>query len=332
MSRIKELKTNEENIINLIDVIELFSPDKKTKYTELLLRLMKSTPNFKEHTKEIRAVLSREFETVDTAEWEKFNDIQIMWLYKFIDTFFNFADLKKFAKFCEFNERGIIEMKDVTAYKDFDALMHQLEIAENKMIEKELEKQVVKVFEDDEWSIVRPLSFNASKKYGSRTKWCTTQENNPEYYNKYTKKGILIYCISKTKLYKVAAFYSLDKADPEFSWWNEKDTRIDSLDTELPANIMMLIRDIVKDPNAKTNDQLSTYNDDGTIKKSKKVLGEKMRLAVESENADQAEETVESRPDSYYHGGVQPDREATDGPREATDRHFEGVNNPLRRG
>jgi hypothetical protein len=290
MSRIKELKSNEENNINLIDVIELFSPDKKSKYTELLLRMMKSTPNLKEHAKEVRSVLTREFETVEPNEWDKFNDIQIMWLFKFIDTFFNFSDLKKFIKFCEYNERGVIEMKDVTTYKDFDSMMHQLELAENKMIEKELEKQVIKLYEDDEWSIVRPLSFNASKKYGSRTKWCTT---NPEYFNKYTKRGILIYCICKTKLYKVAAFYSLDKNEPEFSWWNEKDFRIDSLDTELPSKIMMLIRDVVKDPNAKTNDQLSTYNDDGTIKKNKRVvLEDKIRNAVESETYDAREEAV----------------------------------------
>ena len=298
MSKIKDLKSNEENVLNIVDVIELFSPEKKSKYTELLLKCMKSTPNFKEHTKEIRAVLSKEFdETIEAKEWDKFTDLQIMWVYKFIDTFFNFADLKKFTKFCEYNERGVIELKDVTAYKDFDAVIHQLEIAETKVIEKELEKQVIKVYEDDEWSIVRPLTFNASKKYGSRTKWCTTTENNPEYFNKYSKRGILVYCISKTKLYKTAAFYSLDKNEPEFSWWNEKDARIDSLDTELPSNIMMLIRDIVKDPKAKSNEALNTFNEDGTVKKNKsKALGDRIEQAVE-----RASEVMEQpdAPDEY---------------------------------
>ena len=41
MSKIKELKTTQSNVVNLIDIIELFSPDKKSKYTDLLLRLMK---------------------------------------------------------------------------------------------------------------------------------------------------------------------------------------------------------------------------------------------------------------------------------------------------
>jgi hypothetical protein len=93
----------------------------------------------------------------------------------------------------------------------------------------------------------------SSKKYGSNTKWCTTQETNPEYFTKYTAKGVLIYCINKVTGYKVASFYSLDKNDPEFSYWNQKDTRIDSTDSELTLELIGMIRDYVKDPKVKTN-------------------------------------------------------------------------------
>ncbi len=41
MSKIKELKTDTQNVLNLIDVLELFSPEKKSKYTDTLLRLMR---------------------------------------------------------------------------------------------------------------------------------------------------------------------------------------------------------------------------------------------------------------------------------------------------
>ena len=71
-------------------------------------------------------------------------------------------------------------------------------------------------FEDDDYVILRPLTYFASKKYGANTKWCTTQENG-EYFNKYNKKGVLIYCIGKTNGNKVACFNSLDKNDAEFS-------------------------------------------------------------------------------------------------------------------
>jgi hypothetical protein len=53
---------------------------------------------------------------------------------------------------------------------------------------------------------------------------------------------VLIYCINKKTGYKVASFRSLDKSDPEFSWWNQKDNRIDSLQSELPDELLKVIR------------------------------------------------------------------------------------------
>lgn len=64
---------------------------------------------------------------------------------------------------------------------------------------------------------------------------------------------MLIYCINKVNGYKVASFYSLDKNDPEFSYWNQKDSRIDSTDSELTLELIGFIRDYVKDPKVKTN-------------------------------------------------------------------------------
>lgn len=257
MSRIKELRTSEESIINLVDIIELFTPEQKSKYVELLIKMMKSTPNLKDHADEIVDSLTTQFDFITKEQLKKYSPIQLMWIYKFIDSFFNFPDLKKFNKFCEYNERGLIEQNDLSRYKDFDSLLHQLEIAENKAIEKEMETQVARVFEDDEWLLLRPLTFESSKKYGASTKWCTTTEHNPEYFNKYARRGVLIYCISKTRRYKVASFYSLDKSEPEFSWWNEKDTRIDSLETELPMNLRELIASICLAKDAKSNDELA---------------------------------------------------------------------------
>jgi hypothetical protein len=45
----------------------------------------------------------------------------------------------------------------------------------------------------------------------------------------------------------------LDKNDPEFSYWNQKDSRIDSTDSELTLELIGFIRDYVKDPKVKTN-------------------------------------------------------------------------------
>jgi len=256
MSRIKELRTNEDYNLNIVSILEMFSPEGKSKYTETLLRMMKNTPNLKEHTKEIKSVLIDKFPFIEKSKLDVMSDIQLMLLYKFIDGFFNIEDLQKYRKFCEYNERNLIEESDLSKYKSFDQMIAAMGVAEMKAEEKELETQVIKLHEDSEWLLIKPLTFKSSCKYGANTKWCTTTEHNQEYYNKYSKRGVLIYCINKKNGYKVAAFYSLDKNDPEFSYWNQKDTRIDSTDSQLPLELIGFIRDHVKDPKAKSNNAL----------------------------------------------------------------------------
>ncbi len=253
MSKIKELKTNPENCFNVVDFLELFSPEKKSKYTDTLLRLMRETKNLKEYIEESKKMITNEFPFIKIEDLNDFSDIQIMMMSRFIDSFFSYSDLRQWRQFCEYNERGLITQNDLTKYKTFEEVSNQLSIADMKLQSKTLEKEVIKLMDTDEWLVLRPLTYHSSKKYGSNTKWCTTTENNPEYFLKYSKKGVLIYCINKITGYKVASFYSLDKNDPEFSFWNQKDNRIDSLDTELTDEIRKLIQDTSKSKDAKTN-------------------------------------------------------------------------------
>lgn len=281
MSRIKELRTNEDYNLNIVSILEMFSPEGKSKYTETLLRMMKNTPNLKDHTKEIKAVMIDKFPFMEKSKLDLMSDIQLMLLYKFIDGFFNFEDLQKYRKFCEYNERNLIEENDLTTYKTFDQMISAMGVAEMKAEEKELESQVIKLHEDSEWLLIKPLTFKSSCKYGANTKWCTTTEHNAEYYNKYAKRGVLIYCINKKSGYKVAAFYSLDKNEPEFSYWNQKDTRIDSTDSQLPLELIGFIRDHVKDSKAKSNWSLL----DGDTKKKesggrKSAISDRVASAV----------------------------------------------------
>lgn len=241
MSRAKELKSNPENNINMFELFSLLCPEGKSKYTETLIRIMKKTPNIDEHKKEVVERLSEEFK-IPKETLKQFTTLQLVFFYRLIDSMFNFSDLKSFQKFCELNERGLIKQNDLSKYNSFEELMNALSIAEMVADQKDMEKQIRIVFEDDEWLLIRPLTYHSSKKYGSNTKWCTTQENNPDYFMKYSGKGVLIYCINKKNGYKVASFNSLDKNEPEFSFWNQKDTRIDSMQTELPDNLLSMIK------------------------------------------------------------------------------------------
>lgn len=253
MSKIKDLKLNPDNNLNIISILELFSPNGKSKYTDTLLRLMNNTPKIKDHIKEIKQYITSNFNFISEDSLSQFSDIQLLLVYRFLDSFFNIQDLQTFRKFCEYNERGLVSQNDLTKYKSFEEIMLSVSLADMKVDMKEMESQIIKIHEDDEWLLIRPLTYVSSKKYGSNTKWCTTQETNSEYFTKYTAKGILIYCINKVTGYKVASFYSLDKNDPEFSYWNQKDIRIDSTDSELTLELIVLIRDYVKDPKVKTN-------------------------------------------------------------------------------
>jgi hypothetical protein len=192
----------------------------------------------------------------------------------------------------------LIEENDLTKYKSFDQMISAMGVAEMKAEEKELESQVIKMHEDAEWLLIRPLTFKSSCKYGANTKWCTTTEHNPEYYNKYAKRGVLVYCINKKTGYKVAAFYSLDKNEPEFSYWNQKDTRIDSTESNLPLELIGFLRDYVKDPKVKSNNAMLT----GDLKKKetggrKTAISERVASAVrraqEEVDVDVAEPQVQ---------------------------------------
>lgn len=252
MSRTKELKTSPEFNVNMFELFSLFSPDKKTKYTETLLRIMKKTPNIEEHCQEIKEFLSKEY-NLQKNELDHIPDLQLVLFYRIIDGMFNTSDIKTFQKFCEYNERGLIKQNDVSTYQFFDEINNAVSIADIVAQGKDLEKQIKLVYEDEEWLFIRPLTFNASKKYGSNTKWCTTTESNPEYFTKYASRGVLIYCLNKKTGYKVASFRSLDRSDPEFSWWNQKDARIDSLQSELPDELLKVIRVESMDNKPKTN-------------------------------------------------------------------------------
>ena len=220
-------------------------------------------------------VLTDKFPFIEKSKLDLMSDIQLMLLYKFIDGFFNMEDLQKYRKFCEYNERNLIEENDLTKYKSFEQMIAAMGVAEMKSEEKELETQVIKIHEDAEWLLIRPLTFKSSCKYGANTKWCTTTEHNQEYYNKYAKRGVLVYCINKKTGYKVAAFYSLDKNEPEFSYWNQKDTRIDSTDSNLPLELIGFIRDYVKDPKVKSNTAMLS----GDQKKKELVSGRKAAIS-----------------------------------------------------
>jgi hypothetical protein len=102
---------------------------------------------------------------------------------------------------------------------------------------KELEKQVIKLYDDDEWSVVIPLSYEASKTYGANTKWCTTQER---HWNDYYKTYKLIYIQNKktNEKYAVSRHWEDNK---KVQAWMSNDNETSPMLIPLPIEVMSVI-------------------------------------------------------------------------------------------
>jgi hypothetical protein len=256
MSRIEELKKQNPSFsVNYIDIINSLLP--KSIYTEMAVNLIKNKDT--KHNNAERKDLINELVNEYKVDENMFKDMSFMEVHNTFRTvvdYFGHENFKALTKFIELNERKLIENNDLTSYKNFKELELQISLSGLKVVDKELEKQILRLYETDEWLVMKPLSYLSSLKYGASTKWCTAADNNPDYFYKYVKRGILIYVINKKTGNKVAAFKTTDESDydKETSFWTITDQRIDSMESGLPYEIMDVIRDEF------TNKQISNWD------------------------------------------------------------------------
>jgi hypothetical protein len=175
----------------------------------------------------------------------------------------------------EYMDKGQIENTDVTSYKDIESIRGAITLASMKELTKDLEGQVIKEFEDERWVILRPLTFSASAKYGSSTRWCTTYQREKNYFEKYWRKGILVYFINKKTGYKFAGYKGLS-GDDEFSFWNSEDNRVDYLDVDADDYLFPIVRRIFK--STSTNKNLCSNEIQEQVHKECIEAYEKMRI------------------------------------------------------
>jgi len=237
MSRIKELRNSDENNVSLIRSLEQMLVSDKTKYIELFRKLIINRIDSEETKQGVYEDLYNRLPNASFAD--DMNMFELMFLSALV-SWTDQENIISFNQFIEYNERTLVERNDLTTYKSFDEISCEISKVDLKMITKEMETQVISLYSDDEWLIIKPLTYESSKKYGSNTKWCTTSAHNPEYFFRYTKKGILVYCMNKKTGYKVAAYKDMKERDVSF--WNQRDERIDSFYTELTDEIISLLR------------------------------------------------------------------------------------------
>jgi hypothetical protein len=257
MGKIDELKKQNPNFnINIIDIInDIYG---KSKYTEMVVNLIKNKYNKRNNDNnysDIYRELVREFKLNPDKLITK-NYFDLVNMIRVLSEYIGYNESKTIEKFIELNEKNLIEQNDLTSYKKIEELELQISLSDLKVVDKELEKQVLKLLETDEWLVLKPLSYQASVKYGSGTKWCTSSKNESEYYFRYSKRGILIYYINKKTGDKVAGFKNLDLSyDKETSFWTIIDLRTDSIDCDLPEDVMNIFKEEFKNTK-KTNWEL----------------------------------------------------------------------------
>lgn len=252
MSRISDLRNNENNCVNIVKILELFCKG-ETKYIEMLLKLL---PTYGDSIGiKVNAISART--GIDSEKIKQLNSNEIEVLYNLTENMLLMSSIRSFKRFCELNEQKQIDKNDLHSYKTFDEIENDVSDAEEKIRLKELEKQIKKIYEDDEWLILIPLTYESSVKYGYNTKWCTASESTSIQYNSYTRDGVLIYVIHKG-VEKVAVYRKY--SENNISFWNEADTRTDSLWFNFPHHIL----DIIKE----TIDSETSLNKDKTEKPS----------------------------------------------------------------
>lgn len=129
-----------------------------------------------------------------------------------IDYMVDFASelIRDFDKY-----QSVLEKKDIKQYSNFEELYNALEESRKKQETKRLEKIVDKIYEDDKFLIIKPITIESSCKYGANTKWCVAAKKDNQFYNLSRGNQKLYYIINKLnsteKTYsKIAVHYDED--------------------------------------------------------------------------------------------------------------------------
>ena len=178
MAKIDLIREKFKGKINPIDFIELannIDNSKTKKYTEHILRFTNN--------------LSNDFELTAITEMEYI--------------------MQKLKTFDQLAKNGMIENADLNQYKNMSSIKKAIKEATLTKSIGKAKKEIKVLYEDDNYMLFLPLSYDAASVYGRGTKWCVTQS---EYFYRYTDKGILAYFIEKGVNRKIGMYYDMDKS------------------------------------------------------------------------------------------------------------------------
>jgi hypothetical protein len=268
MTKLKEFKeNNSEFSFSLFDFLTKLDGTPTNKFLPMMVNIFKNSIQNRilyRNKEEYLEILDRY-----KSLWSKLGlineedilsryDLELLMIKtSIIQQWFSPEDLTSIKEFINFYEKKYYKNIDVNQIKTIEEVNSLVSVASIKHMDKELAKQVNLVYEDDTWLLIRPLTWEASKKYGAATKWCTASYESYNSYFSYSERGVLLYIINKNTGRKTAMFkefYDINNPNKfELSFWNEEDHRIDSMFAGFDGYIF----DIFKSIENKTNKQIS---------------------------------------------------------------------------
>ena len=230
--------------VNYIDYLSFLDPSKTNKFLPFMVKELKRSIEERNERNRVDIKymvleIAQQFRIDETVLYGK--DYDILTRIQGILDMFGSDKVNILRDFYEHLENNRIEKNDISQYKSFDEIREQVKIASFKLAQKELRGATHVVYEDENYLMIKPLTFLSSIKYGATTKWCTTMENNNHYFYDYSSNGILIYIFNKVNNVKVAAHIRLqekDRYDNPIKFYNEQDVETDSYVLGLPKNVM----------------------------------------------------------------------------------------------
>lgn len=170
-----------------------------------------------------------------------------------------------------------VEQRDINRLVTFDQLNKIRDIVELKIKDREAIKNSIKIYEDDNFLVVKPESYEASCKYGRNSKWCISGNNlsdGPKTWLKYIGEGKeFIFVINKkanistqhSRFNRLAIVLSTVENDKtHFNWFMEVYDALDQsmlngyntlneLSLILPEKVISSITKFINDKNAEAS-------------------------------------------------------------------------------
>jgi len=258
-----QLKTqNKDLTFSLVDFLSILDPSKTNKYTEFLIKEFKKAIIQREELNKNNLIPEPSEELHDIYQKirnkTEFERYILTFIFKTLQKE-NIETLWSFHEHCENNR---VKLKDIQKYNSFNDISNAVSIVDIELLEKELKNEIHELYRDNEWLVLKPLSFQASLAYGATTKWCTSMKNDIHYFYDYSNRGNLIYIINRKNNYKVALFIDYTKnyggLAHVVSFWDALDNKIDSIEVNLPDNIMKILKLEINGPKVLNSSLFST--------------------------------------------------------------------------